>query len=309
MVVRTSFIVLVTLVALLPSSAIAWFDMGHMTVAAYAYQRLDSQVKAKVATLLKLNPEYENWTRNTSPQNEELIAFTRAATWADDIKKRHDYQFGTLAQDGSHAFDNIGYVDHAMHNYWHYIDFPFSPDGTPLKQPDEPNGLTQIRTFASTLTSNASDDVKSYDLVWLLHLVGDAHQPLHATSRFSHQLPKGDNGGNAEILCRATVCGLKLHAYWDGLIGDSGRPEDAVVIASSLLPPNSAQAAIADPQKWFEEGAALAQSIVYTAAIGDGTGPFTLDDSYQTTASQVARDRVALAGARLANLLNAALKK
>ncbi|MGY3537869.1 hypothetical protein ACVIIY_002089 [Bradyrhizobium sp. USDA 4515] len=279
--------------------------MGHMTVAAFAFQRLDAPIRARI---VKLNPDYENWVRNASLQNVDLIAFTRASTWADDIKKRHDYHFGTLAQDGSHAFDNIGYVDHAMHNYWHYIDFLFSDDGTPLIRPEEPNGLTQIRTFTSILSSNASDDVKSYDLVWLLHLVGDAHQPLHATSRFSHQLPKGGNGGNAEALCRTTVCGLKLRAYWDGLMGDTGRPDDAIVIASTLSSPDSSAASINDPETWFKEGAALAQKVVYTAAIGDGSGPFTLDEAYQATASQVARDRVALAGARLANLLNAALK-
>jgi hypothetical protein len=49
--------------------------------------------------------------------------------------------------------------------------------------------------------------------------------------------------------------------------------------------------------------------VVYTDAIGDGTGPFTVDNAYFETATRVARDRAALAGARLANLLNAALRE
>ena len=38
------------------------------------------------------------------------------------------------------------------------------------------NALTQFKALTATLTSSASDDVKSYDLVWLIHLVGDAHR-------------------------------------------------------------------------------------------------------------------------------------
>ena len=45
---------------------------------------------------------------------------------------------------------------------------------------------------AVTILAEADDDVKSYDMVWLLHLVGDVHQPLHATSRFSAASPQGD---------------------------------------------------------------------------------------------------------------------
>lgn len=55
--------------------------------------------------------------------------------------------------------------------------------------------MTQV--MIETLGSLASDDVRSYDLVWLLHLVGDLHQPLHATSRFSNGLDDA-RGGNDE---------------------------------------------------------------------------------------------------------------
>jgi hypothetical protein len=54
------------------------------------------------------------------------------------------------------------------------------------------NALTQIKAFTATLASNASDDVKSSDLVRLIHLLGDAHQPLHATPAFTAADP-GDN--------------------------------------------------------------------------------------------------------------------
>jgi hypothetical protein len=83
------------------------------------------------------------------------------------------------------AARNIGYADKLRHQYWHYLDPPFSPDGTAVRPPDLVNALTQITVLKAVLASNARDNVKSYDLVWLIHLVGDAHQPLHPTSRFT----------------------------------------------------------------------------------------------------------------------------
>ncbi|MGA9601163.1 MAG: hypothetical protein WBS22_13095 [Methylocystis sp.] len=51
----------------------------------------------------------------------------------------------------------------------------------------------------------------------------------------------------------------------------------------------------------------LARKAVYTEAIGDGTGPFTLDETYQAAARKLARAQIALAGARLAGVLKQAL--
>ena len=63
-----------------------------------------------------------------------------------------------------------------------------------------PNVETETAVFRQTLSSNATSKLKSYDLVWLLHLVGDIHQPLHCTSRFTSTQPQGDSGGN-DVTC------------------------------------------------------------------------------------------------------------
>jgi hypothetical protein len=75
------------------------------------------------------------------------------------------------------AAQNIGYYDNLMHKYWHFKDIGFSTDGTPLEDADPVNALTQIKLLKAGLapSSGLPDDVRSYDLVWLLHLVGDAH--------------------------------------------------------------------------------------------------------------------------------------
>ena len=78
----------------------------------------------------------------------------------------------------------------------HFVDVPFSPDGTPLPEIPTPNAQTRINDFRAVLASNSPDALKSYDLSWLLHLVGDIHQPLHGTTRVTHSRPGGDDGGN-----------------------------------------------------------------------------------------------------------------
>src|SRR5262249_12960776 len=83
-----------------------------------------------------------------------------------------------------------------------FIDLPFSPDNTPLVQPEAPNAETQIIMLRVAISSHrTSDDVKSYDVACLIHSVGDVHQPLHATSRFTQGQPKGDRGGNDVKIC------------------------------------------------------------------------------------------------------------
>jgi hypothetical protein len=62
------------------------------------------------------------------------------------------------------------------------------------------------------------------------------------------------------------------------------------------------------PQLWLEESFRLAQTVVYGPPVGPGAGPYMLDETYRQQARDLAQRQVALAGARLANLLNAALR-
>src|SRR5262249_39716321 len=119
------------------------------------------------------------------------------------------------------AGQNIGYDDHNQHDYWHYKDLGFSPDGTPLLPANNVDAVTQLGLMIAALpaSSGASDELRSYDLVWILHLAGDVHQPLHAVTRFTRELPSGDRGGNSEQVIPATGETVALHAYWDGIFG------------------------------------------------------------------------------------------
>jgi hypothetical protein len=88
------------------------------------------------------------------------------------------------------ASQNIGYADHLMHKYWHFIDIPFAKKGMLAAPAPSPNAVTQILLFRAALASKVSDDIKSYDMVWLEHLVGDIHQPLHAIQRYQRCIPR-----------------------------------------------------------------------------------------------------------------------
>jgi S1/P1 Nuclease len=290
------------------SSAHAWDDEGHMIVAAIAWKNLDAASRARTSQLLRLNPDYAKWIADIAPDRRDEIAFVTASTWPDAIKRDPGYIFDGDAPSDPAAAQNIGYGDHYQHRYWHYIDVPFSMDGTPLVQPATPNAETQIELFEASLRSGSlSDDVKSYDLVWLEHLVGDVHQPLHATSRFSRQFPAGDRGGNLVALCEKP-CRDELHAFWDNVLGTSKSPMTAIAEANRIAVAADKEAAISDDRVWIGESFEAARQDVYAAPVGAGAGPFQLDDRYQQAARAVAQRRVALAGARLANLIKANLR-
>jgi len=300
--------------SLLPADASAWSDEGHMQIAAVAYDRLTPAVREKVDFLIKLNPEYASWIAGHPPRKSAQYAFVRAAVWADDIKSRA-LEYTDDKPTEPTAGQNIGYYDNFMHTYWHFKDIGFSTDGTHAGDPDPVNASTQIKVLTAGLapSSGLPDNVRSYDLVWLLHLVGDAHQPLHAANRFSHNRPQGDRGGNDENVIPATGETIKLHAYWDRLLGSYSTPEgaiqDALIGKDTKLPdPDAALASKADPDYWFKDSEKLAEDFAYAEPVRSGMEPYMLDRQYESNARKIARQQAALAGARLANLINEALK-
>jgi len=332
-------------------SAYGWGTGGHMAVASVAYEQLTPQARDRADALVKLNPNYEQWKAmlpaGASPAAQNEMLFMIAATWPDQIKGDGKHQADGAAggnrppSDGT-AAQNIGYGDTAMHKYWHFIDEPFSQDGTPLTNPSEPNAETQIAAFRTTLASDSPDALKSYDLVWLLHLVGDVHQPLHCTSRFGQTQPNGDNGGNGVKVCTTgktgtgtkakaagkaktapsasaggkgkalrtqANCKSNLHSFWDDLFGTSADPAPAMKLGGALPPAPADAAGDLDVSHWVKESFEDAVHKVYVSPpIGLGAGPFKLTPTYRKAALALAQERIALAGARLAKILNGELK-
>jgi S1/P1 nuclease len=296
--------------------AFGWDDKGHMAVAYLAYQSLTHAKRARVKALLKLNPSYTAWKRSlppgTSSADADRMIFMIAATWPDEIRTDPSYKDdgpnNGYTPEGPQATQNVGYQDHLRHKYWHFIDIPYSQDGTPPPDTPAPNIETQITAFRAALGSDKSDDVKSYDLVWLLHLVGDVHQPLHCVTRVSATEPNGDSGGNLVKLC-GPPCKENLHAFWDNLLGTEKAPAAALRAARRLVGPDPALVRKGDTAVWVVESFQFAKTAVYVdPPIGPGLGPFTITPVYQSSAQALAKERIALAGARLGKILNEELK-
>jgi hypothetical protein len=98
---------------------------------------------------------------------------------------------------------------------WHFTNVPFTMDNTPTMPPAPTNVLTKILDFQGLATFGL--EMQTYVFPWLIHLVGDVHQPLHAVAFFRQDLPNGDSGGN-DIEMKS---GGKLHAFWDDRVGTS----------------------------------------------------------------------------------------
>ena len=134
--------------------------------------------------------------------HHSLVLFMQAAGWAGDIRTKDKQQH---------------------RGPWHYINWPFKPDGQPanvqIREPEPVNILTAMAENESVVKKENEVERKAIALAWLFHLVGDIHQPLHTAQLFTADYPKGDRGGN-EICVRVTQTGqpMDLHRFWDGVI-------------------------------------------------------------------------------------------
>jgi hypothetical protein len=297
--------------------ALAWNDRGHMLVAMVAYQELKPEARARVNEILKHHPQYDLLKEGepTPGPEQDLWVFMRAATWPDLVRSNRN---------PLHDAEN--------HPGWHFVDFPYSPDGTEGPAPVEkwngthdPANLLQAAddVMNQLQAKSTADDRRAIALCWTEHLIGDIHQPLHATSMFSAQFPNGDKGGNSFAVRRGETP-TSLHAYWDDVLGRG------ITIATLktqvegwMENPNLSRAKL-DGDKpevnvpaWAHESRDIAEHQVYLDGklkgvhhSGRGDYPAStppLPSDYERSAKELAVKRVLLAGYRLADELNAAL--
>jgi hypothetical protein len=311
---RKSGLVLALIALLLPRTAVAWNNAGHMTVAAVAYMSLSDPAKARVDALLKQHPDFKMFAKGLSANSPDfgLIVFMRAATWPDQI--RDDPRFFDDTNPKAVETPLLdGFPDMKVHRPWHFIDEPFSTDGSETTPPEEPNALTQIVAFENALgDADVPEATQAYDLPWLLHLMGDIHQPLHCSGRFSAQHTGGDHGGN---LFQITTKDKNLHSFWDHALSTETDAKKLVTLAKSLIKKYEKDPVEVDVEsgpveestvmEWIEESATLARYFVYTVGDEKKKAPFPKPGTgYQTTAHAIAEHRVAIAGYRLAALLD-----
>lgn len=306
---------LTLLLALLPLTASAWNPAGHRLSAFIAWQQLDDNTRRQITHLLTQHPDYERWIARrkslapNSPVSPELAAelavFLEAATWPDDIKG--DKRFYDAGEDAPTTL-LPGFPDMARHREWHYVDRPLDPAP---KIPRSNGALgRQLPALIGTLANpRANQRQRAYALPWLIHLVGDAHQPLHAASRYD-AAGHSDEGGNLltiEHPFHPRRSSMSLHAYWDDLAGPPWLRGEALerrarAIVTAYPPPAPA----GGPERWLSESWQLAQTLAYPAS-GDPVP--RISETFHELAQATAQRRIAEAGYRLAELLQALCRR
>jgi putative transposase len=118
-----------------------------------------------------------------------------------------------------------------------------------------------------------------------------------------------DNG--VKLVAGCAECGgaKELHGFWDGVVGETNRATVAASFAETLAAADATAAAVTDVDRWTSDSFDLARPKTYVnPPIGITAGPFDITPGYRTDALAVAKTQIALAGARLANLINANLR-
>lgn len=289
--------VLATFVLLLAgaSQAHAWGDEGHRIVALVAQQYLTPRAQTRVQTLLAR--DHSGLTDDTSMASE--------ATWADHYRDSD--------RDGARQRYERTWR-------WHFVDLelrdpdlasacfgePGVPAGVPASAgPSRDCIVDKIDEFETELASPQTPPAEQLlALQFLLHFVGDLHQPLHAAD-------DRDSGGNrVHVSARGEHAG-NLHHYWDTVfvaeLGDSA-PEIAYALSQHIGRRELIAWRAGRPEEWAVESFGLARRVAY-GELSEATarGRYRLSAQYMRDSRAVVALQLSRAGVRLAWLLNRAL--
>lgn len=270
-----------------------------MATGALAYdalERRDPQAVAAVIRLMQAHPDRARFDRalgDLAGPARDRRTFELMARWADDVRRT--------------PFD---------HDDWHYSQKVVSSMRYVL--PPAFGGAEGAfrRELALARNPRAPAGQRAVALCWVLHIVGDMHQPLHAALWMSGRFPITDSGGNAAwVRTSVDARPQKLHWFWDSAAGAAGLGRGSPVALEAELvaahPDDGPEAPPADPwrafQGWVAESRELAADVVYRhGAVSLGTTPETapvLPAGYADAARPIAETRLALAGRRIGLLL------
>jgi hypothetical protein len=266
--------------------AFAWGPQGHRTIGAIADRLLTPATHAAVLGILA-----DDRDKFGNPSGRTTLE--AVSDWADEIR-------GTSADRPA----------------WHYDDIPICGAGDKARYcPGGRCNSAQLGRLIGVLgDTRASARERDEALKWVVHLLGDMHQPLHAADN-------SDHGGNLVLVALAGVHTRgreSLHGAWDN---------DLVQLAlherRKQQPPRDIEALATEasnlerevgrgtPDSWARESNNLARNVAYGypgfACNRVPPGIVVLDRAYLADAELVVRERLLLAGARLATLLNQTL--
>ncbi len=289
--------VFVGLIYALPPPAFGWGDEGHRIIGVIAYARLTPTAKEKIDALL-------------AADKDDLTAgdFVSRTTWADKYRDsdRHTTKIRYEATRKWHFVD----IEITTENIDAACDYhPKLPPGTAASAgPAHSCVIDKVEQFSAELRDpSASKPEKILALKFLLHLVGDLHQPLHVADN-------EDRGGNdVPVLIGNGAIPTNLHFYWDNDVVEHLGKDPMVIGASFNKQITKSQAddwSKGTATTWAKESFIRAKDVAYKLngleEFTDirGTRGMRLDSAYEKRALVVAREQLAKAGIRLASVLN-----
>lgn len=264
----------------------AWGPQGHRTIGAIADRMLTPAARSAVRALLA--DDRDKFGRVSGRTTLEAVS-----VWADEVR-------GT----------------DAARPAWHYDDQPVCASQPKSSYCREGQCNTeQLKRLIGVLADRRQTvPARNEALKWVVHLMGDLHQPLHAANH-------ADRGGNA---VKVALEGVRtrgrqnLHRLWDTEFVTRAlntrirqRPPadiDALTTEAASLLVDGGQGS---PDSWASESNHLARNVAYNfqgfACDRAPQGILVLNVAYQEDAAAIVRERLLLAGARLAGLLNQTL--
>jgi len=239
----------------------AWYDKGHRIVGLIAEANLTAEARKRIEEILPGN-----------------MTLADAAIWPD-----HEGR-------GIRDLDSL-----------HYVNIPEDASGYDQERdcPERNCMVEALKWFLAVIADkNAPIIVQRFALVYVVHLVGDMHQPLHAG--------RAKDRGGVDISVSYRGATTNLHYFWDSNLVDlePGTDEDiAKQLTANLTAEERLKWQAGDPTQWTNESLTLVRSHGYNI------GPSgELSDDYVEKARPIVRTRLIQAGLRLAWLLNTALK-
>ncbi|WP_026376608.1 S1/P1 nuclease [Aestuariibacter salexigens] len=203
------------------SQALAWGQIGHRVTGAIAEQHLTEQAQAAINEILP---------------NESLA---EASTWPDEMRSNPAEFWQKEA------------------GPWHYVTVPHEHTYSDVGAPEQGDAYSALKTFRATLLDkDASMADKQLALRFIVHNIGDLHQPLHV----GNGKDRGGNDVRVEFFWESS----NLHRVWDSGLIDRRQlsyTEWTAWLSEKITPELKAQWYEADPLAWIAESAEMRDAI------------------------------------------------
>ncbi len=324
----TSLCLCLLLQSVLTPVAQAWDATSHRLSAYVAWDAMLPAERDRVMHTLEKHPRFE----------QDFLEQMPANVMVGDEQTRQRWLFGQAAvwPDLARAFNGDELTRYHRAN-WHWIDGAWirgsllqgnvyvgadilpsihgEAQGEITHERDAGNIVQALEFNLSVLENQASNETaRAVALCWVLHLIGDIHQPLHSGALISSGLfPRGDRGGNGI----PTRLG-SLHSTWDEALRNQPFDDTLRRMESTLQITPLAEVSLRIDD-WLQESRQIMQEFVYPDEVKAAVlrserrrtalPSFALDEDYAGNMQAISEDRVTLSGIRLYLVLRELLRR